>query len=821
MAPPLPEHRFLFTDPLFGTPIRFYVDKDVHNHQHVVDAIKNNGGTISPAYHPVSFILVNPHSDNTREFCRLCASKPDKVVLDAHWVHKCLEANALLAYRQNWAGLKLTGNERHHLQRQPSHHRQPHPDHTASPRPLPRVRPQTAPHAHQQQQQQQQQQPISYALQQQGPGMASMPPAYLTGYPQHPQRQQGWSDAGGIPPLATQRMVAPAPHQLVGWRQPTQQFAHAQQPQQPPGMFPGQNGHGHHFAPPPPQPHGFHQHPQAHDQYAQYDYRDAEPHWDQQQQHPHQHQPQQQQAFYPPPPPPPPQTVPQYGGPHHAAEQQQHAQHAHAHTHPQPQPQPAPAPPPQPAGYLHAPPPPPPQDVDRDLDVDMDMDMDPPMMDDNDRDDDDDDYERPRSLRSSEEPLPRPAHEEPAAASTPSRKRKRGKSSAPRVRRPDTPHDPTRLIAARAPNARSPAPPTQVLKSTYGGNIFTDADVAYLHKYIQYCQDQGMALSLREICERVSDKAPHHTFYSWRRYCNKHHIRLGAYSMIRPDERDADGELDRDSLIDEDERDRERERERDMEEEIDELDPSRNRSSEPEDAPRSNAPRTPGILPPPPPPQQQQQAPAQQPMQQQVQPLPPPPVPPQQPPPQGQAQQQQPIVPSSTPPRDRTPSPPRELYRSTTGKGVAFTDEDVKFLVDYLAYRRRKEGSNMDMVAFWRDVAQKAPHHSRASWMKYWRRHKHEIEPGDGDEPMPERPTKKMRYSKDDDMLLAQHFMTIREGTSDQVFQNFARLHPHHPWKGWQEHHRIHKSKIEEITERLKAETTAPPVPEASTSTSS
>lgn len=38
--------------------------------------------------------------------------------------------------------------------------------------------------------------------------------------------------------------------------------------------------------------------------------------------------------------------------------------------------------------------------------------------------------------------------------------------------------------------------------------------------------------------------------------------------------------------------------------------------------------------------------------------------------------------------RNRSPTPPRALFRSTTGKGVAFTDEDVAFLVKFLAYRK-------------------------------------------------------------------------------------------------------------------------------------
>ena len=58
----------------------------------------------------------------------------------------------------------------------------------------------------------------------------------------------------------------------------------------------------------------------------------------------------------------------------------------------------------------------------------------------------------------------------------------------------------------RNPNARSPTPPSRVVKSTYGGNLFTHEDIEYLKKYIDYCVAQGLVLSLREICERVAVK---------------------------------------------------------------------------------------------------------------------------------------------------------------------------------------------------------------------------------------------------------------------------------------------------------------------------
>lgn len=57
--------------------------------------------------------------------------------------------------------------------------------------------------------------------------------------------------------------------------------------------------------------------------------------------------------------------------------------------------------------------------------------------------------------------------------------------------------------------------------------------------------------------------------------------------------------------------------------------------------------------------------------------------------------------------RTRSPTPPRALYRSTTGKGVAFTEEDVTFLVRFLDYRSRTGDGKVDMVAFWKDVAAK------------------------------------------------------------------------------------------------------------------
>ncbi|KAJ7680289.1 hypothetical protein DFH06DRAFT_1162490 [Mycena polygramma] len=282
------------------------------------------------------------------------------------------------------------------------------------------------------------------------------------------------------------------------------------------------------------------------------------------------------------------------------------------------------------------------------------------------------------------------------------------------------------VVPNRNASARSPTPPTRVVKSTYGGNLFTADDIMYLKKYIDYCHEQGMVLSLREICERIAVKAPHHTFYSWRRYCNKHQIRLGGYTM------NADNSSSPNADCDDDE-------------------------------------ENPAV----------------------------PPVPSARP--AGGSIHH--LMHLDVPPRDRSPTPPRALFRSTTGKGVAFTDADIKFLIRFMEYR--KSQGKLDMVQFWKDVASKAPHHSRASWMKFWRRHKHELERSETDAPLPQPPDKKMRYSRGDDILLAKHFVNKVEGKSDQIFQAFGRMYPHHPWKGWQEHHRIHKGKIDNYISRL------------------
>jgi hypothetical protein len=60
--------------------------------------------------------------------------------------------------------------------------------------------------------------------------------------------------------------------------------------------------------------------------------------------------------------------------------------------------------------------------------------------------------------------------------------------------------------------------------------------------------------------------------------------------------------------------------------------------------------------------------------------------------------------------------------------------------------------------------------------MKFYRRHKHELNHTENDEPLPQAPEKKMRYSRADDVLLANFFFNKPDGTSDKIFQAFGRL---------------------------------------------
>ncbi|GJJ06514.1 hypothetical protein Clacol_000706 [Clathrus columnatus] len=546
----------LFTDPMLGASLLFYVDKDVPDKERVEQLIQNHGGSLSPSYSSVTYILVDPHKETGQALFRQYANKRGKLVLDARWVFECVKQSQLLAFKSNWAGFKLTGLEKaavdgssSHPQEESSSRRIARPIPTQHQVPLPPAQPQHTP-------------------------LPPGPNAYVHPYPYPPPHPAAsWPEANGIPPQAThiQHVIAPRPPLWHPHPPPSPPFAPLETTEGPSSDY---------------------------TDYARYR---PEHDW--------------------------PTGTDYYSN-----------QFTAPYDHPE-------------NGYL---------------------DIDNPTS-----------TAGPSNATAAQSPAAPPDAVPP---SQPQRGRKRTRSVAN-----SGPVNPSALVPPKGPPARSPTPPTRVLKSTYGGNLYTADDVEYLKKYIDYCQTQGLVLSLREICERIAVKAPHHTFYSWRRYCNKHQIRLGAYQM-----------------------------------ELNERTPS------------------PGPLP----------------------------------------GEDEPLLDSSgavatavnfPQKRNRSPTPPRALTRSTTGKGIAFTREDVNFLMRFLEYRKCKEG-DIDMVQFWKDVAERAPHHSRASWMKYWRRHKHELEPDEtGGLPAP-LPEKKLRYSNDDDIFLARYFATQPQGTSDQIFQAFAKL---------------------------------------------
>ncbi|KAF8070020.1 hypothetical protein FPV67DRAFT_1578967 [Lyophyllum atratum] len=601
----------LFIDPMLGTPLAMYIEKDVEDKDMLIVLISKYGGTVSPGYSGVPYILVDPHKASGQNLWRQYTGKKGKIVLSSRWVHECIKANALQTFHTNWAGCKVTGNEvvtavpepppiastSNVVETRSSRRKRARPNEVMDsiPRQVqPPPPPQHALHP---------QLITPMTVNSLVDAHNSFPYHPVYGATMHPSRPmqasaappQTWQASGGIAPQQTHLAPPPIPHmmhrpQWDGYEHP----AH-------PDVMGGPATAG----------------------YPEYRYRDDQETWV---------------------PGPHPYYDPAY---EQAYQQQTYMEEPHAEANATPGP------------------------------------SDP-----------------------SAEPMER-----------------RGRK---RTRAQPTPATPaTALVVNKNPPARSPTPPTRVIKSTYGGNLFTSDDVLYLKKYIDYCQEQGLVLSLREICERIAVKAPHHTFYSWRRYCNKHQIRLGGYVMNL--DRSESPTMDEDQEIE-------------------------------EEGMMHPGPVAPPHIPPPP----------------RIDP---------------------------TLPRNRSPTPPRALFRSTTGKGVAFTDEDINFLVRFMEYR--KSQGRLDMVAFWKDVANKAPHHSRASWMKYWRRHKHEFSRDEADAPLPQAPEKKMRYSREDDILLARYFYEKPEGTSDKIFQAFGRLYPHHPWKGWQEHHRIHKAKIDHFMRML------------------
>ncbi|KAG6832839.1 hypothetical protein H0H87_000193 [Tephrocybe sp. NHM501043] len=514
----------LFLDPMLGTPLAMYIEKDVDDKDVLIDLIPKYGGSICPGYSGVPYILVDPHKASGQNLWRQYAGKKGKIVLNSQWVHECIKANALQTFHTNWAGCKVTGSEVVTPVPEPPPQTQPVPP-TSNPNVIEtrsstrkRTRPNESvdsvsrqvqaapppPHPHPQHPMHPQvMTPMTVsslveAHNNYNPYHTVYDPAAAMHQPRPmqpaPAPPQTWQASGAIAPQQTRldqppmaSLMPPTQYTDEGWERYGQPSHPADPMAAPPGMY--------------------------------YRYRDDQAPWA-------------------------------------AGAHTYYDASAYEQAYQQP--------------YIEEQP--------------------------------------PADTNATAGPSTAP----PEPTEKRGRKRTRTQVSVPP---PATPA--TVLVANKNPPARSPTPPSRVIKSTYGGNLFTSDDVLYLKKYIDYCQEQGLVLSLREICERIAVKAPHHTshsFYSWRRYCNKHQIRLGGYVMNieRPDS----------PMMDEDQ-------------EIE------------EEAGNGIIHSGPG-------------GPITTPSQRTDPPL----------------------------TRNKSPTPPRALYRSTTGKGVAFTEEDVSFLRRFMEYRK-------------------------------------------------------------------------------------------------------------------------------------
>ncbi|KAL1723845.1 hypothetical protein EV715DRAFT_285908 [Schizophyllum commune] len=683
-APPPAPVSDLFVDPMMGCPLAMYVDKDVPDQAEIQRLIVEHGGNVSLGYSAVPYILINPRTESGQRLWRQWAHKTNKkIILDARWVRECIKAGELQTRRTEWAGCKVQGNEWDEDGCDPP--AQAPQDTTAPPEPIP-----PAPSA---------------------PADAAATASYMP-EPTASTLASLASTSVAHATLASTSTAHVLPHDTTTERHDQATQASLQYVPEYSGYAYDSLGNYHAI----PSVYSYASAPRwgtttqqvAADNVMQYAHLEQHAHVDQTHAHamamsdsqPLRTQYRQQETWYPHAYP---QQQPEYD---YTRVQQQYAYYDNTMAYEQQQQAyaaPYPQHPHQPQDTLaaampvtpHLPPAPEPMVVDS------------PSKD-------------PSTEDASEPSAPEhtpPPHTQPSLAPPPPLRGRRSRRTGPL--------DASVLVARSNPPPRSPTPPSRVQISRFGGHAFTDEDKEYLDRYIQYCQDAGIMLSLREICERVALKAPHHTFYSWRRYCNKHKKRLGGYKMSHclspsPEEEDeeeeegegeneGDGEMDTSGYNGYEAQYYGQYGEQGMEMQGQDsglhqhphpvastsahtLDPSSEAQSI-----QSHGHST------------QPQGPDPSPSDDDID------GPPQDP------SSPTPSIPS------RSPSPPRALFRSTTGKGVAFTDADVTFLVRTLAYRRA-QGRKMD-GEFWRDICEKAPHHSRASWMKYWRRHRHELDP--------------------------------------------------------------------------------------------
>ena len=142
-----PHNNALFLEPLMGTPLTIYIEKDVDDRDDLVDLIAvsvlhlphRSSGPIAgltetrrrrlshSQQHSIHFrqvsidppnsptlihISVGPHKESGQNLFRQYTSESGKIVLHSRWVHECIRAGSLQTFQNNWAGCKVTGTEK-------------------------------------------------------------------------------------------------------------------------------------------------------------------------------------------------------------------------------------------------------------------------------------------------------------------------------------------------------------------------------------------------------------------------------------------------------------------------------------------------------------------------------------------------------------------------------------------------------------------------------------------------------------------------------------------------------------------------------------
>ncbi|EGO30923.1 hypothetical protein SERLADRAFT_345204 [Serpula lacrymans var. lacrymans S7.9] len=113
--------------------------------------------------------------------------------------------------------------------------------------------------------------------------------------------------------------------------------------------------------------------------------------------------------------------------------------------------------------------------------------------------------------------------------------------------------------------SRSPTPPTLIIAGNRG-NKYTEEDRSFFLKFISWELKNDPSLSKKELCEKLAEKAPHHSATSWAGHWHSRHdiadkILAAAEARLESDGSDSDADADgeheysAEEIIDSDEED--------------------------------------------------------------------------------------------------------------------------------------------------------------------------------------------------------------------------------------------------------------------------